>query len=287
MKFAKIDGIRCEATKSGQRGICPGCGAKVVARCGRVKVTHWAHLSGKDCASWHEPETEWHRMWKNQFPIEWQEKDFIYQKTGEHHRADVHTPHGLTIEFQHSAIKPEERAERENFYSSIGDMIWVVDGTRAKNIWKKFNQNRNLLFRDKRLPPDTLTCRAPEKLFPEEWTQHPVPIFFDFIGTLSKEETPEEKQLLICLFPKRNKPDILIRLISQPNFIELCKSGEIKQWHSLEYEPYAFPVSSNIKPQAHEIKTLNTNIMQPIAYNINGRIYIITPGTPSRKSRRF
>ena len=146
MKFANIDGIRCEATKSGQRGICPGCGASVVAKCGRVKVNHWAHLSGKDCDSWHEPETEWHRMWKNQFPVEWQEKDFIDEKTGDHHRADVHTPHGLTIEFQHSAIKPEECNSREKFYSSVGGMIWVVDGTRTKRLWKLFTKIESFSF---------------------------------------------------------------------------------------------------------------------------------------------
>lgn len=199
----------------------------------------------------------------------------------------MHTPHGMTIEFQHSAILPEECNAREKFYSSVGDMIWVVDGTRTKKLWKHFYENRNLLFPSQRLPEDTRTCRAPEKLFPLEWLTHPVPIFFDFMGTLSQEETPVEKQPLICLFPKRDTPDILIRFISQNNFIELCKCGEIKQWLSLEYDPYIYPVSPKIKSQSHENKNLNTNIMQQIVYNINGRIYTVTPGTPRRKLSRF
>ena len=78
-------------------------------------------------------------MWKNQFPLEWQEKDFVDKATGEHHRADVHTPHGLTIEFQHSAIKPEEREAREFFYKKI---IWIVDGSRLKNDWPRFFENQ-------------------------------------------------------------------------------------------------------------------------------------------------
>lgn len=179
MKFANVDGVRCEASISGQRGICPSCGSVVVAKCGRVKINHWAHLSQKDCDYWHE-ETEWHRMWKKQFPEAWQEKDFVDEKTGEHHRADVHTPHGLTIEFQYSAISNDECEAREGFYSSHGKMIWVVDGTRTKTIWNLFNLNRHLLFREKQLPADTLTCRAPEKLFPQEWIEHSVPIFLIF-----------------------------------------------------------------------------------------------------------
>ena len=287
MKFANVDGIRCEATVSGQRGVCPGCGATVVAKCGRVKVNHWAHLSGKDCDNWHEPETEWHRMWKNQFPEEWQEKDFVDEKTGEHHRADVHTPHGLTIEFQHSSITLEECEAREKFYSSVGNLIWVVDGTRTKSLWKHFFANRSLLFPSQRIPEDTRTCRATEKLFPLEWLGHPVPIFFDFMGTQSREETPEERLPLVCLFPKKNVPDILIRLISRPNFIELCKSGEIKQWISLEYEPYVYPVSQCIKPQTHKSNSPESNIIRPKTYNINGRIYTVIPGTPPRKLRRI
>ena len=286
MKFAEVDGVRCEATISGQRGICPACGATVVAKCGRVKVNHWAHHSRKDCDSWHESETEWHRMWKSKFPEDWQEKNFIDEKTGEHHRADVHTPHGLTIEFQHSTIDAKECKARELFYRTQGKMIWLVDGTSKKSIWKQFNKNRNLLFPDKKLPPDALTCRAPEKLFPEEWIGHPVPIFFDFTGCQNEEDVPTEKQLLVCLFPKTEIKDLLVRLITRADFIDHCRSSEIDQWLSLRYEPYIFPSITKPKPTPKE-QIVEANKQRAIIHNLHGRIYIVTPGTPRRKLRRF
>ena len=55
-------------------------------------------------------------MWKNYFPESWQEIIKYDQTTGEKHIADVCTEKGFTLEFQHSAIKPEERQSRENFY---------------------------------------------------------------------------------------------------------------------------------------------------------------------------
>ncbi|WP_446425340.1 competence protein CoiA family protein, partial [Mailhella sp.] len=73
MKFAIVDGERREALISGQRGVCPGCGAEVVAKCGRVKTPHWAHKSKSDCDSWWQNKGEWHRIWQDEFPKEWQE----------------------------------------------------------------------------------------------------------------------------------------------------------------------------------------------------------------------
>ena len=227
MKFAKIDGIRCEATKSGQRGICPGCGAKVVARCGRVKVNHWAHLSGKDCDSWHEPETEWHRMWKNQFPLEWQEKDFVDKATGEHHRADVHTPDGLTIEFQHSAIKPEEREAREFFYKKI---IWIVDGSRLKNDWPRFFENQ-AKFTPIPLTnfPQIFIASRRENIFPKSWTNSSCPVFFDFLGTNQPSSNKDARNFLYCLLPQLNMiNDAFFTFVLSKNLLkELCNKGTL------------------------------------------------------------
>jgi hypothetical protein len=41
------------------------------------------------------------------------------------HRADVKTPTGIVLEFQHSNMTDAERLSREAFY---GDMIWILDG---------------------------------------------------------------------------------------------------------------------------------------------------------------
>ncbi|WP_425595275.1 competence protein CoiA family protein [Pseudophaeobacter arcticus] len=42
------------------RGECPYCGSEMIARCGQVKVHHWAHKSTENCDPWWENETNWH-----------------------------------------------------------------------------------------------------------------------------------------------------------------------------------------------------------------------------------
>lgn len=125
MRFARVNDILQEAAP-GAHGLCPGCLQPVLAKCGTQKVHHWAHKGTKACDSWWEPETEWHRAWKNNFPAEWQEIFLPDERTGEKHIADVRTSQGLVIEFQHSHIQPRERTSREKFYRN---MVWVVDST--------------------------------------------------------------------------------------------------------------------------------------------------------------
>jgi len=135
MKFAFVEGIRQEAT-TGSRGTCPRCGSPTLAKCGMRRLHHWAHVSTAVCDRWWEPETEWHRAWKNLFPTEWQE---VHHRAadGEVHIADVKTASGTVVEFQHSTISPQERASREAFY---GSMIWIVDGTRLKRDLSSFRE---------------------------------------------------------------------------------------------------------------------------------------------------
>lgn len=116
MQYANVDGKRSKPPP-GAKGTCTGCGAPVLAKCGTIKVHHWAHVA-KDCDPWYEPMTEWHRTWQERFPPDWREV------TIGPHRADVCTPGGLVLEFQHSPIGFEEIEERENFY---GNMLWVFD----------------------------------------------------------------------------------------------------------------------------------------------------------------
>lgn len=127
MRFAQFLGSRIEAVP-GAEGTCPCCGASLRARCGAINVWHWAHKGRRNCDPWWEPETEWHRAWKSEFPDDWVEVLEV-SDDGERHIADVKTPYGVVIEFQHSGIQDTERKARERFY---GDMIWVVDGKRLK-----------------------------------------------------------------------------------------------------------------------------------------------------------
>jgi len=45
----------------------------MVAKCGEVRIWHWAPHRSRLCDPWWENETEWHRNWKEQFPVNWQE----------------------------------------------------------------------------------------------------------------------------------------------------------------------------------------------------------------------
>ncbi len=123
MQYALIDNKRSEAFPGGH-GICPLCGASVIAKCGSRVLHHWAHAQRQSCDPWWENETEWHRSWKNLFPEICRE---ISHKAsnGEIHRADIKTPTGIIIEVQHSAMTDSERQSREVFY---GNLIWVIDG---------------------------------------------------------------------------------------------------------------------------------------------------------------
>ncbi|RJP95322.1 MAG: hypothetical protein C4518_01385 [Desulfobacteraceae bacterium] len=111
--------IRAEKKK---KAFCGLCGSPMLAKCGQIKIWHWAHESKKDCDLWYEPETEWHLSWKSQFSSECVEYNF------KGHRADVYNKNGVVIEFQNSSISAEEIKKREEFYGK--NMIWVINGKK-------------------------------------------------------------------------------------------------------------------------------------------------------------
>lgn len=122
MKYAIVNGERIEA-KSKVLGFCPICQSQVRGYAGMAKINHWKHISKEDCDSWFEPETEWHRTWKNAFPNDWQET--IIKKDGIKHIADIYNPtKELVIEFQNSPMSIDVLQKREAFYDR---MIWVVN----------------------------------------------------------------------------------------------------------------------------------------------------------------
>lgn len=176
MKYAIINGVKTEAYKGGS-GICPSCNSNLVAKCGEINIHHWAHKGSRNCDHWWENETEWHRQWKNHFPIEWQEVVQINKK-GEKHIADVKTESNWVLEFQHSYIKPEERRSRNEFYSKL---VWVIDGLRRKTDKLQFQK---VLKDSSKAPIGNVNIRRVN--FPEEsrllkeWLDCNVPVFFDF-----------------------------------------------------------------------------------------------------------
>ena len=174
MKYALVEGIRTEA-RPGLPGRCPVCEAPTISKCGEVKIWHWAHKTKRTCDHWWENETEWHRRWKNRFPVEWQEVLQIADN-GEKHIADIKTDQGWVIEFQHSFSKPEERRSREAFYRK---MVWVVDGLRRKNDRKHFTKavrDHRWIFQEILVA----TVSPYECRLVEEWATSRAPVFIDF-----------------------------------------------------------------------------------------------------------
>ena len=206
MKYAVSNGLRIEATPKAE-GTCPCCGAEMVARCGDLKVWHWAHKSKRVCDHWWESETEWHRAWKDTFPTEWQEV-VHFADDGEKHIADIRTPNGFVIEFQHSSIKAEEKLAREQFYKK---MVWVVDGRRTKHDFSRFDKNER--YWQSWNDDETTYVHYPEWTLPKAWLNRTVPVIFDWGFTQYPPEyedgylLPPRESDLICVLPQRLDED--------------------------------------------------------------------------------
>ncbi len=219
MKFALVNNIKSEATK-GAIGICQCCGSPLIARCGTIKVNHWAHKGTPPCDTWWEPETEWHRSWKDNYPVEWQEISLNDKNTTEKHIADIRTVHNLVIEFQHSYIDPKERSIRENFYQN---MVWVVDGTRLKRDYIRF-QKGTKYFRNTE-KKGIFFIDYPEEVFSANWLNSSVSVVFDFKGIESITDTADKRNYLYCLFPIRLGRHAILAEIPRNAFINTTLDG--------------------------------------------------------------
>jgi hypothetical protein len=164
--------------------------AVVIAKCGDLRVWHWAHRGVRDCDPWWEPETEWHRAWKNEFPSDWQET-VHFASSGEKHVADVKTQSGMVIEFQHSFLKAEERAARESFYRK---MVWVVDGRRRKSDAAQLLKNIGPCVCASQ-PFILHAANNEECALLRDWNSSSVPVYFD-LGIREEDGT--------CVFWRRD-----------------------------------------------------------------------------------
>jgi len=239
MKFALIDNIKTESTK-GAVGTCPGCGATVVAKCGDVKVHHWAHKGIRNCDPWWENETAWHRTWKNNFPSEWQESIATDKFTGEKHIADVRTTHGLVIEFQHSFIDQRERKKRESFYKH---MVWVVDGTRLERDYTRFLEGAKDLRPAQK--QGHYLVNFPDECFPSNWLGSSMPVIFDFSGHETINDPKDTRSALYYLYPKKEGTKSLLARISRQSLINDIIVGEFLQQQPAPQQEPPKPLARN------------------------------------------
>src|SRR5450755_2639678 len=222
MKFALVDGQKVEASK-GAKGSCIFCQSPVIAKCGEIKINHWAHLKISSCDSWKEKETEWHRLWKNAFPVEWQEIIQYDDITNEKHIADIRTEQCGVIEFQHSQIDPVERRKREEFYK---DLVWVVDGTRLKKDYPRFLSS---LRSFEKVRGNTFKIDTKIECFPQTWMESSVPVVFDFLNHQSI--TGNDWRIpLYCLLPVKLGNFAIVQFISQQSFVNAIKDGNWANW---------------------------------------------------------
>lgn len=148
MHYALVNEKRAAATRTGDRGICPECGQEVIAKCGSLVVSHWAHVAtaGEETCWASEPKTQWHIDWQNKWDE--QQREVIIKSGQSKHIADiVANVNGINIviEFQHSSISSEDIKKREDFYER---MVWVFDA-RAEyksdkiKLWRENNTPNN------------------------------------------------------------------------------------------------------------------------------------------------
>jgi hypothetical protein len=217
VRFALVNNERVAAAPD-LKGLCPGCAQPVIAKCGKQRIWHWAHGTAKVCDPRRESETEWHRNWKNHFPPEWQEFMQHDARSGEKHIADVRTGHNLVIEFQHSPIKPDERAARESFYK---DMVWVVNGTRLPTVYERFRRGQFIpMTRLHPIAKGWYLVDDPERCFPRAWTESSVLVFFDFRETVPIDPADDVRELLWCLLPKRVGRYAVLTAMTHKDFLK-------------------------------------------------------------------
>lgn len=214
MHFALLNGVRVEPEKGLDGAVCPICKQPVRARCGEVRVKHWAHKSVIDCDSWKEPETTWHREWKNLFG-DLQEQ--MHEKDGTRHMADVKTQDGTIVEFRHGPIDLNGKRTREAFFGE--PMFWVVD-CAAEQKKNRFNFNFGNAVKTN-VPCDDheiFMVDDPACVFPRSWIECKRFVFFDF----------GESQLW-CLFPRNDtyRYGVFMR-VSKADFVAVVKGGYAK-----------------------------------------------------------
>ena len=198
--YALVGGVRRHIREAArhERGICPVCGAELVARKGLVREDHWWHINGRRCDPWYQPKGLWHLYWQNKFPSENQEVVVTKEVGGKiiRHIADVRTEKSVVLEVQWSPLSLEAIAEREAFY---GNMLWLAGMQRTEgdhaflhaivhgNIPISIGTEQAWVVEDR------------GRISQQKWCYATKPVVFDFAGT---KDLPESEEPLYCLLPK-------------------------------------------------------------------------------------
>lgn len=117
--------IDVKNAEKGNDYFCPVCNNPLQVKEGKIKIKHFAHISGSDCDDFSTDMSEWHRNWQEQFPAD--SREIVITIDNESHRADV-AFENYVIEFQNSPITAEKFEQRNAFYTKAGKkVIWIFN----------------------------------------------------------------------------------------------------------------------------------------------------------------
>ena len=245
MRLALVNNVRSEPAPS-VRGKCCSCGSDMISKCGQYVRWHWAHKTRITCDPWQESETEWHRYWKDAFPIDCQEVLHIDAGTGEKHIADVKTPGGIVVEVQHSPIAEEEARMRESFYKG---MIWIVDARHLAG-WFHLGTSRDLASCSPVMYQ--IEWWGPSRLL-DKWSRSSVHVYFDAMNTANHVDedgrlwflphetmVPTERRVLWRLLDFDSSDRMgFIAPVQAETAIEAVMNGDFPPLHECEEEEAA------------------------------------------------
>lgn len=121
-------------------------------------------------------------------------------ETGELHIADIKTPYGLVIEFQHSAIQPGEVAKRMNFYDQV---IWIVDANRRATDLTQYERMLSEHYPERFDGVDIYTVYCEETRLLKDWGSLGRIVGFDFGGeNLCLLTAAQDRSRYLFDFPK-------------------------------------------------------------------------------------
>ena len=193
MRLALVNNVRAEPAPN-VRGKCFLCGDDMIAKCGQYVRWHWAHKARLTCDPWQESETDWHRYWKDAFPIACQEVVHVDDGTHEKHIADVKTPGGIVVEVQHSPIGEDEARSRESFYRN---MIWIVDARHLVG-WFCVGMSHDLASCSPMMYQ--IEWWGSSRLL-EKWSKSGVHVYFDVMNSAIEHEDDDGK---LCYLPRES-----------------------------------------------------------------------------------
>ena len=189
--------------KASVKPICPKCKTDMIAKCGQVRIHHWAHKNKIQCDDWMEDENEWRREWLSHFAPDCQEQ--LVEHNGQSHFADILTTLGSVILLHQSQLTEEMIREREAFYQTP---VWIFNAGRYKQDVNRFLsafEKNYVRYRSKNLI--TISEFNIDKVFKKAWLSAQFPVFFDFSNAQGTVKSLYSEKLngIWCLLPYRIK----------------------------------------------------------------------------------